>query len=139
MSRMYNEGFDLCIATNQGGIAYGHTTAEKFISKFLDIAAKIEEEYGVPAKDIDLSYSSTPKTFYHKPNAGMLLAKCLNAQANPYDCLMVGDNQGNKKPTDAGAAVNAGMPFLHVDTIIGASDEKLNTLVTKIKDNVPRI
>jgi DNA 3'-phosphatase len=132
--QMYHNGYDIHIVTNQGGIPR-YTSNEDFKIKMDNIIEELSYQVGCNESDITYNYCIDMKSFFRKPNAGMLIQECFVRQANPADCVMIGDDAGKSGLStslpDSGAAANAGVAFIHARDIKRQDVQTIVDLIVK--------
>lgn len=114
--------------TNQGGIAAGHKTLENCIEEqqfTLKLFPKIQSILFCPdfegkkcyrcyikkVFDVSNKYPLIVVGYYRKPALGMINHILISNEADPHECLMVGDQQEDKDCAEA-----AGIQFLWAET-----------------------
>ena len=106
------DGHDLAIASNQGGVAFGHMTSAELVAVMRDASEKTGiESWSVcphhPEGTIErMAYNCRRR----KPSPGMLIDIMDWFKASASDTLFVGDSD-----TDRQAAQNAGVAFEWAD------------------------
>ena len=129
-------GWEICIASNQGGVAAGHKSLENCIleMKFcLELFPAIGEAYFCPDFEGNVCWQvwdtckeehrimhgqrTNPglKGLFRKPSAGMLLAAM--GEFGTEEAIYVGD-----RPEDEGAGVAAKIPFFWASDFFGGSN-----------------
>jgi D-glycero-D-manno-heptose 1,7-bisphosphate phosphatase len=98
----------LALASNQGGVAFGHRTLEQARYYVNRIGWRLHAQHVQlcphhPSGTMERYRRDCP---YRKPHPGMLLSILHEADVAPEDALYVGDRE-----EDELAAVNAGIPF----------------------------
>ena len=84
----YQNGYNIIIVTNQGGISEGYVKKEDFEKKLNTIIGKIERFI-----DGSINYAYCPDmiSYYRKPNPGMAYQMALYLELSLRDSIMVGD------------------------------------------------
>lgn len=92
-----DEGYIICIVTNQGGIELGYITKEDFEAKFSAIIAEIEQFIRT---DVNALYCMYMDGYYRKPNPGMAYQLAQELSLNLKNSIMVGDSDSDKEFAD---------------------------------------
>lgn len=92
-----DEGYIVCIVTNQGGIELGYVTQEDFETKFSNIIAEIEQFIRT---DVNALYCMYMNGYYRKPNPGMAYQLAQDLSLNLKNSIMVGDSDSDKEFAD---------------------------------------
>lgn len=123
LAALQNEGIDIALATNRGGVAWGFNTLEEAEA----LAREAAELCGVPKARVYVcpyhAKARGPKVVWkyakdhdcRKPNPGMLLEAMKDAGALPDETVFVGDFE-----TDQQAAENAGVRFYWAEEFFGS-------------------
>ena len=125
LNKLTDDGYDLVIVSNQGGVAAGHKTLESAIDemRYAMALTNIDTAYFCPDFEGDQCYMVTaddsealhetclPEILgsFRKPGSGMLKLAAYRFFEEYLDfdnCLMVGD-----RGEDEESAVDAGVPF----------------------------
>lgn len=111
--REYSDnGYYICIVSNQGGISAGHITHD-FIEKRLNLISQEVEQYIHAA--INYIYCPNFNDYNRKPYPGMAYTMALQLDLDLRECIMVGDSGD-----DRGFAHNAGIrEFYYVGDFTG--------------------
>jgi D-glycero-D-manno-heptose 1,7-bisphosphate phosphatase len=96
-----DEGYIICIVSNQGGISKGYYTEQFIIDKLDDITKEVEQEIG---KDVNTIFCPYLNGYYRKPAPGMAYELALKLDLNLKESVMVGDTD-----SDRIFAINAGI------------------------------
>jgi D-glycero-D-manno-heptose 1,7-bisphosphate phosphatase len=105
------------LASNQGGVAFGHmepaAAAERVhrVARVLEVA-HVQMCFHHPAGTVDRWRMSC---FFRKPSTGMLLANLHAAGCAPDEALMVGDREEDRL-----AAASMGLAFASADVFFAA-------------------
>jgi len=83
-----DQGYIICIVTNQGGIELGYITHENIDNKLKDITKEIEHRIGTYVNTVYCPYMSG---YHRKPNPGMILKARDKYNINLRESFMVGD------------------------------------------------
>jgi D-glycero-D-manno-heptose 1,7-bisphosphate phosphatase len=122
LAALQNEGIDIALATNRGGVAWGFTTLEEAEA----LAREAAELCGVPDVKVYVcpyhAKARGPRAVREyavdhdcrKPNPGMLLEAMEDAGASPDETVFVGDFE-----TDQQAAENAKVCFYWAEEFFG--------------------
>lgn len=107
--KLFEDGIDLAIASNQGGVAFGYLTFEDMILMVTEAAVAIKAHVirACPDHPKGSVYPFNRPSTYRKPESGMLTSIMDELSANPDVVLMVGD-----RDEDLQAAENAGVEFM---------------------------
>lgn len=119
------EGAQLALASNQGGVALGLCTLAETVDRVEYVAEKIRAKKWLMCihhdkATVDLRFFHMPyrgivaDAYYRKPQPGMLLMLMHQLRATAPDTLFVGD-----QATDCEAARNAGIPFAWAKDFFG--------------------
>ena len=112
LKQLKADGVALAIATNQGGVAFGHMMQKDI---YIEIC-KLQDDLGIHRAYICYSHPYAKIDKYRidddrrKPGPGMLLEAMQHAGVLPSETLMVGD-----RPEDEEAAKRAGVAFCLAD------------------------
>lgn len=100
-----DNGYYICIVSNQGGIASGYITHDFMTERLARISQDIEQYIRA-----SVNYTYCPKfdDYSRKPNPGMAYTMALQLDLNLSESIMVGD-----KGDDKGFAINAGIKEFH--------------------------
>jgi len=114
---LHSQGVKLALATNQGGVAFGHLDAFEIEQETRIIASAIGAVYaGIcfshPHATIEQYRRETDA---RKPGPGMLIAAMAATGIGPQETLMVGD-----RGEDEQAAINAGIDFMRADSFFAS-------------------
>lgn len=130
VARLVAEGWDLAIATNQGGVAAGYKTLEdaieevKFCMNLLpqcttayfcpDFEGEVcwlvwtrlegDDEEVCQRDSIKLIYSKSRKgNYYRKPNPGMIdeILDCYEDCGQPFEAVLIGDMESDREAAEA--------------------------------------
>jgi D-glycero-D-manno-heptose 1,7-bisphosphate phosphatase len=102
-----DQGYVVCIVTNQGGIELGHITTENITSKLRNIGEEIEQYIRI---DVNTIYCPYMKGYHRKPNPGMAYTLALELELDLKGSIMVGDAKSDEE-----FAINAGIgTFMYV-------------------------
>ncbi|MBN1582753.1 MAG: HAD-IIIA family hydrolase [Anaerolineae bacterium] len=123
LARYAAEGWQLVIVTNQGGVAAGYLTemqAHAVLQHTIDLLpVPVAAAYLCP----HMVRAAVPKYALdcpnRKPRPGFILKALDTFQANPQDCLLIGDSI-----TDRQAAQAANVPFMWADCFFGRPIER---------------
>lgn len=96
-----DEGFVICIVTNQGGIEMGYTTKECIESKLNKITQEIEQAIGASVNTVYCPYMDG---YHRKPYPGMAYTLAVELSLDLAASIMVGDAN-----SDRDFAKNAGI------------------------------
>lgn len=117
LQRKQREGFILCGASNQSGIAK-KLGDKKYVPEAGAIEA-FEETNRILGVDIDYIYSTerggVPQSFWPKPMPGMAVWFIEKYKLNPSECIMVGDMTKDKTFSE-----RAGFKFAWANEFFGA-------------------
>lgn len=93
--KKYSEdGYVICIVSNQGGIEMGHVTHEFVNNRLLKISNEIEDYIRIGINTIYCP--SIDMTYDRKPNPGMAYTLALQLNLNLRESIMVGDAESDK-------------------------------------------
>lgn len=109
LNELREKGHSFAVASNQGGVAFGHLTyeeAEEMVRQIAqEIGAEAYEFCPYHPEGAILEYRQDH--FCRKPAPGMLFAIMDELMESPSNTLFVGD-----RPEDYGAAISAGIAFV---------------------------
>lgn len=106
-----DQGFIVCIVTNQGGIELGHTTHEDIIKKLKDITEEMEQAIRI---DVNTVYCPSINGYHRKPAPGMAYTLAIKLEIDLNESVMIGNSKSDKT-----FAENAGIGvFFYVDEFI---------------------
>ena len=88
-----DQGYIICIVTNQGGIELGYITHENIDNKLKDITKEIEHRIGTYVNTVYCPYMSG---YHRKPNPGMAYKMALELELDLKNSIMVGDSESDK-------------------------------------------
>lgn len=111
------EGHILGIASNQGGVAFGHLPYRMAQALMQHLASEIGADYALfcPYHPRGTVKRYARESLFRKPNPGMILEIARRARVdNPQDILFVGDLE-----TDQQAAFRAGVQFAWAKDFFG--------------------
>jgi D-glycero-D-manno-heptose 1,7-bisphosphate phosphatase len=126
LAELRQNGMNIALATNRGGVAWGYSTLEEAEA----LAREAAEICGVPDVKVYVcpyhAKARGPKAVRkyaidhdcRKPNPGMLLEAMEDAGVTPDETLFVGDYE-----TDEQAAENAGVRFYWAEEFFGGRDQ----------------
>jgi D-glycero-D-manno-heptose 1,7-bisphosphate phosphatase len=108
LQALHEQGVEIALATNQGGVAFGYMTARAIADELNQMAKE------APISDIEVCFTHPKATIAEyrydrdrrKPGPGMLMTIMYDMQIGPIHTLMVGD-----RPEDEQAAQAAGVAF----------------------------
>lgn len=93
--RLYRDnGYHICIVTNQAGIELGYITKEQFETKIDSICKEIEQYIG---HSVNYSYCGYGTSYYRKPNPGFAYQFALELELDLRKSVMVGDMESDAK------------------------------------------
>ena len=104
-----DQGYIVCITTNQGGIEMGKVTQEVIENKLRDITQEIESNIRT---DVNTVYCPSMNGYHRKPNPGQAYTLALELELDLSESIMVSDFERDKI-----FATNAG-----IGTFMWASD-----------------
>lgn len=113
------EGVEIAIATNQGGVAFGYMDQGDMDTQLAKMCNQIGGNYQLfvcyahPKASIEW-YGEEIDLFDRKPNPGMLFKAMLAARVTVKETLMVGD-----RPEDEEVAQAAGVSFMWASDFFG--------------------
>lgn len=115
LAELKRAGVRLAVATNQGGVAFGHLQEQPLLKELL----RMMEEGGMPIGGLYVDYTHPyahidqyrAESGRRKPEPGMLLEAMRDFEAEPDETLFVGD-----RPEDEEAARAAGCAFQWAET-----------------------
>jgi len=121
IKRFSDQGYVICIVSNQGGIELGHVTEEFITTKLNTIRSEIEQYIG---QAINVGYCPVMEHYDRKPNPGMAYYFARALYLDLRQSIMVGDME-----SDHAFQVNAGIgAYLNinqfVDTISSLTPQK---------------
>lgn len=122
-------GVKLAIATNQGGVAFGHTTEKAAIDEVAGIASTLTIDgfrvaFGHPgARGYYAEYANEEHMSKRKPAPGMLISLMKEFKSLAARTLMVGD-----RDEDQQAAQAAKVHFMWTKDFFGNTGELLGTI-----------
>lgn len=109
--RLLQKKFKLCIVTNQSGVARGYFSEKelkllnkKIIEKLKKHKIRIYHIEYCPYHESSKIKKYKKKSFFRKPNPGMILAILKKYKTKAQNCILIGD-----KITDIKAGKNAGV------------------------------
>jgi len=105
--RWSDNGYIICIVTNQGGIEMGYTTNEIITNKIATISKEIESYIGAAVNSV---YCPNLDGYHRKPFPGMAYTLAIQLELDLALSVMVGDSK-----SDEGFATSAGIGnFMYV-------------------------
>ena len=128
MKKLYDEGFELFIVTNQGGIEIGHLTHEQLNEIHEHLVKELEPFCRI--KDIRYCPDFKKKSTCRKPEPGMILELANKHNINIHESWMVGDMD-----TDILAGIKAGCKTAK----IGKIDLKADINAANLKEVAEKI
>src|SRR5688500_5670400 len=93
VAQYHNDGYIICIVTNQGGIELGHVTSVDMENKLRIISEELESEIGIGVNTIYCPYM---ESYHRKPNPGMAYTLALELSIDLRESIMVGDAESDK-------------------------------------------
>lgn len=109
--RLLQNTFKLCIVTNQSGVARGYFSEKelkllnrKIIQKLKKHKIKINHIEYCPYHENSIIKQYKKKSFFRKPNPGMIIKILKKYKTPAKNCILIGD-----KMTDLKAGKNAGI------------------------------
>jgi len=89
-----DEGFYICIVSNQGGIQLGYVSHEFIQARLNSIQQEIEQYIHAA-----ISYAYCPHMDHYdrKPNPGMAYQMALNLNLDLRECIMIGDADSDEE------------------------------------------
>lgn len=88
VKRFYNQGYNIVIISNQGGIEMGYVKETDFLDKLDKIVAEIEEYLG---GGINYGVCKFMNSYFRKPNPGYAYKFAIEMELNLWNSIMVGD------------------------------------------------
>ena len=127
IAKYASEGYLIVGVTNQGGVAAGHKSLEDCIKeqqKTLNLFPQIHSILFCPDFEGNKCYRCYKQTFfecsnkypdligtYRKPGSGMIAHVLISTEADPSECVMVGDRPENREAAEA-----AEVSFIEAET-----------------------
>lgn len=106
-----DDGYIVCIVTNQGGIQMGYITEEAFQRKLNIISVEIEDYIHAGINSV---FCPDMDSYDRKPSPGMAYRFAVELKLDLKECLMVGDSDADRH-----FAANAGIgTFIHINDFI---------------------
>tara|TARA_R110000796_G_scaffold78508_2_gene175019 strand:+ start:2980 stop:3480 length:501 start_codon:yes stop_codon:yes gene_type:complete len=105
--------YRIAIISNQEGITDGFVSEKVFLFKIEEICCKLEKILKLKKNRIIYRYCRHKKSYYQKPNPGMILDILLEEELVLEDSVMIGDS-----PNDEALAKNAGIQnYMYVSNL----------------------
>mgnify|MGYP002777335427 CR=1 FL=1 len=114
LKRYTNEGYYICIVSNQGGISTGKVLESDVEERIRKIDKELEQYLGC---GVNSAYAKQLESYYRKPNPGMAYHFALELHLSLRDSIMIGSTK-----TDNDFAKNAYIgTYYHVNDFINSN------------------
>jgi D-glycero-D-manno-heptose 1,7-bisphosphate phosphatase len=90
LKRYVNEGYLICIVSNQGGIGSGKANQEEIDARQRRVDAELEQYLGV---GVSSAYCPYLEGYYRKPNPGMAYHFAIELHLSLRDSVMIGNTK----------------------------------------------
>lgn len=111
IKRFSDQGYIVCIISNEGGIELGHTTKQLVEARLHSIRVEVEDYIRT---DVNIAYCPSMDGYDRKPNPGMAYYFAIQLQLNLKQSIMIGDNQSDNE-----FALLSGMgAYLHINQFV---------------------
>lgn len=94
IKRAFNEGYIVCIVSNEGGIESGHTTMIEVANRIKLIQVELEQYLN---GSINVAYCGNLDSYYKKPNPGMAYQLAVELHLLLRESIMVGNSNTDSK------------------------------------------
>jgi HAD superfamily hydrolase (TIGR01662 family) len=90
LKRYVNDGYLICIVSNQGGIGSGRVTQKEVDERCKKVDAELEQYLGT---GVSSAYCPYLEGYYRKPNPGMAYYFAIELHLSLRDSIMVGSSK----------------------------------------------
>lgn len=94
IKKFRDEGYNICIVSNQGGIELGYITQEQFERKMKKIEEELEQYIG---GGVNHHYCGNTRSYFRKPLPGMAYQLAIALELSLRESIMVGDMESDAK------------------------------------------
>jgi D-glycero-D-manno-heptose 1,7-bisphosphate phosphatase len=94
IKKAYNEGYIVCLVSNEGGIQAGHTTMEQVKNRINAIQKELETYLRC---SVNVAFCGYLDSYYKKPKPGMAYQLALELELALGESIMVGNSNNDSK------------------------------------------